>query len=171
MSEEHEEWIQDPEAQQRRETFARFGLAMFQAQCVERQIGILLATTVNREFLRTPSEERARLFEMEFARTLGNLVKALRERMTVASEFESRLRRAVEIRNWLAHDYFWERAGSILTWDGRQGMISELQAAADYLGAVDEELTAISMHWLDRIGVSREAVELEMIKYKRGLDT
>lgn len=62
-----EEWRQDPEAQQRRETFARFGLAMFQAQCVERQIGILLATTLNRDCLRLPPEERERLFEMEFA--------------------------------------------------------------------------------------------------------
>jgi hypothetical protein len=171
MTGRHEKWQQQDlplEAQQRHETFARFGLAMFQAQCVERQVGILLATALNPQFLQTSPEDRERFFDTEFAKTLGNLVRALREQTTLAPEFESRLRRAVELRNWLSHHYFWKRAGSILTWDGREQMISELQETADFLGSMDMELTAISEKWLDRVGVSREAIEAEMAKYNRG---
>ncbi len=56
------------DAAQRRETFARFGLAIYQAQCVERQVVILVATTFNPDFLRTSPEERDRFFACEFAK-------------------------------------------------------------------------------------------------------
>ncbi len=166
------EWQQNLplEAQQRRETFARFGLAVFHAQCVEREIGVLLATTLNPEFLRTSPEDRDRFFDSEFAKTLGRLVAGMREKTALAPEIESRLSRAVELRNWLAHRYFWERAGSILTWDGRERMVAELQETADFLGAVDAELTAVSGRWLELLGVSREVFESEVEKYKRGED-
>ena len=35
--------LKDADPEQIREVYARFGLAMYQAQCVERQIAILLA--------------------------------------------------------------------------------------------------------------------------------
>jgi len=170
MSGERKEWRQNLplEAQQRRETFARFGLAMYQAQCVERQVAILLATTHNQQFLQTAPEDRDRFFDAEFSKTMGRLVRDLRQQTTPAPEFESRLRRAVELRNWLSHHYFWERAGSILTWDGREKMISELQEAADFLDEVDGELTAIGEEWFERAGGSREAIESELARYLRG---
>ena len=34
----------DPESYQIREVYARYGLAMYQAQCVERQLALLLIT-------------------------------------------------------------------------------------------------------------------------------
>lgn len=166
-------WQEDlpAEAAQRRETFARFGLAMYQAQCVERQIGILLATTFNPDFLRTSPGERDRFFEREFAMTLGRLVTSLRRCIDVPHGLDQRLRRAVELRNWLAHEYFWQRPGSILTWDGRERMIAELQEAADFLDAIDEELTSIADNWLHRVGVPRDVIEAEMDRYLSDSDT
>jgi hypothetical protein len=167
MSGDNIEWQEDLpiEAQQRRETFARFGLAFYQAQCVERQIGILLASTHNPVFLRTSPDDRDRFYSTEFAKTLGRLVSTLAERAVLAPAFEARLRRAVELRNWLAHHYFWERAGDLLSWEGRERMIAELQEAVDFLGTLDEELTAISMEWLKSQGVTIEAILAEMAKY------
>ena len=170
MSKPNVEWDQDlpVEGRQRRETFARFGLAVYQAQCVERQIGILIASALNRDFLRTSPEERDSFFDVEFAKTLGQLMRALSEMMPLNPELEPRLKRALQLRNWLAHDYFWQRAGSILTDDGRERMIAELQETADFFGTLDAELTAMSDKWLDRVGISRQVIEREMQKYKRG---
>jgi hypothetical protein len=165
-------WQKDPpaDAAQRRETFARFGLAMYHAQCVERQIGILLAMTFYPNFLRTSPEERDRFFDREFSKTLGSLVATLRQRINVPDDFDRRLRRAVKLRNWLAHEYFWQRPGSILTWDGRERMIAELRETADFLNAMDQELTRISDNWLNRVGLPRNVIEAELEKYRSGRD-
>lgn len=172
MAKENPHWqVELPlEAQQRRETFARFGLAAYEAQCVERQLGILLATTLNPRFFQSSPEERDRFFDTEFAKTLGQMLTALRARTTLAPTLEPRLRQALELRNWLAHNYFGERADSILSWDGRERMISELQETADFLASVDVELTTISEQWLQRAGISKKKIEVEMEKYKRGED-
>lgn len=173
MSKVSRNWDQDLpfEARQQRETFARFGLAVFQAQCVERQVGILLATTLNPDFLRGSPEERERFFEVEFSKTLGPLVRALGEKLTLDPNLHFRMQRALELRNWLAHRYFWERPGSILTDTGREKMILELQKAADFLGELDVELTALSEDWLDRIKFPRHKIQEEMEKYGRGEDS
>ena len=113
-------------------------------------------------------DERDAFFESEFAKTLGGMVTELRKRATIAPEFESRLQRGVELRNWLTHRYFWERAGSILTWEGREQMILELREAADYLGVLDAELTAVGEGWFVKAGGSMKTVEAEMAKYRSG---
>lgn len=47
-------------------------------------------------------------------------------------------------------------------------MIAELQEVADYFSSLDEELTTISGKWLERNGISKQAIEAEFEKYKRG---
>jgi hypothetical protein len=94
----------DPESQQIRDSFAYFGLAVFRAQCLERQLVILLATSLNPEFLRTVSEERDTYFDKHSQKTLGELISSLRQAITLPSSLEGRLCRALVLRNWLAHD-------------------------------------------------------------------
>lgn len=156
------------DAQQRREVFARFGLASYHAQCIERQIAILLAATHNPEFLRVRPESRDHFFDREFAKTLGRLAKDLAARVQLPDDLESTIAGAVTKRNWLTHHYFWERAGWILTSDGREKMIDELQEAADFFGALDDDLTAIGLEWFERVGGSRDAIERELARYIAG---
>ncbi len=160
------DWDQDLpfDARQRREAFARFGLAAHQAQCVERALAILLASTHNPEFLRSSSGEQDRFFDVEFAKTMGALVRAVGQRVALASGLESRLRRALDLRNWLMHRYFWERAWEITDAEGREQMIAELEEAANFLGALDDELSEVSLRWLDEIGVSQATVETLVAK-------
>jgi len=160
------DWQEDlpPEAEQRREVFARFGLAAYQGQCLERQVAILLAATHNPEFLHTPPEGRDAFFDREFRKTLGNLTRALTDRVKLLPDFRTRLEEGVRLRNWLAHDYFWERAADLLVWDGRERMISELQAAADLLGELDRELTAVSDAWAVSLGLTPAMIEAELDK-------
>jgi hypothetical protein len=155
----------DAESEQRRETMARYGRAMYFAQCVEKQLAILTATTLKEDYLRVTPEDRERYFETEFQRTLGMLVAKIRAVTPVPLAIEGRLVRAVRLRNWLAHEYFWDRAWQILTVQGRAEMIVELDAAAEFLESLDGELTGVSDSWLARVGVSREVVEAEMLTH------
>ena len=166
------QWVQvlEPDAAQRRETFARFGLAMYQAQCVEKQLSILLATTFNHGFLNLPQEHRDSCFDSELSKTLGRLISTLREKMEVPPGIDGRLHRALHLRNWLAHNYFWERAGDIMNRNGRDHMIRELQETADFLSEVDHELTSISKCWLEKCGASWEMIEAETNKYRSAGD-
>jgi hypothetical protein len=50
-------------------------------------------------------------------------------------------------------------------------MIAELQEAADFLNAVDEEFTRIMDDWLARVGISRAVIEAERDKDLSGSDT
>lgn len=142
------------DAQQRREVFARYGVAMYYAQCVEHQLGLMLASMCNHEFLDTPHEARDALFDQELSKTLGKMAQNLKKARPISPTLEDRLTRAVEVRNWLAHRYFRERAREILSVRGRKVMISELQERADFLQALDSEFTGIMETWLSRMGVS-----------------
>jgi hypothetical protein len=75
---------------------------------------------------------------------------------------EGRLIRALLLRNWLAHDYFWLRSADAMSPTGRARMIAELKEAGEFLESVDEELTAVTETWLESAGVHREVIEAEI---------
>lgn len=64
-----------------------------------------------------------------FEKTLGRMINALRARIAVSDTFEQVLSEALQKRNWLAHTYFRARADEFMTWEGRQAMLVELEAA------------------------------------------
>ena len=169
MSSGNPDWRDDlpVDAQQRREVFARYGVAMYYAQCLEHQLGLMLASMCNHGFLTVPHEARDALFDQELSKALGKMAQGLKKTMPVSPTLKDRLTRAVEVRNWLAHRYFRERAREILSLRGREVMISELQERADFLQALDNEFTGIMEKWLSRMGVSSEDIRVEM---KRFLD-
>ena len=153
-----------PESEQLREAFARYGRAMFFAQCVEKQVAILLASTFQPDFMASTPDERDAYFDVEFRKTLGKLILSLGSTVPVPSALEGRLRRAVVLRNWLAHEYFWDRSIEGMSFEGRAGMIDELDEAAEFLRSLDEELTGVSMAWLVRQGMSVELIDAEVAK-------
>lgn len=147
------------DARQRRETFARFGLAAYHSQCVERGLAILLMTSDDAAARVASPDELDAFLEGEFAKTMGRLVKTVTGRVSVKPELEARLRRALDLRNWLMHRYFWERAWDITDAAARERMIDELQEAADFLAQLDDEVSEITLQWLERSGVSGATVE------------
>ena len=161
------EWQEDLsfEAQQRREVFARFGRAMYFAQCLEVQIGLLLVSMYNQEFLRVPPEDRDAFFDRESKKTLGRMKRDLGNNLPPA--LENRLHEAVELRSWLAHRYFSKHAINILTLEGREKMIVELQQKADFFKELDAEFTVILNKWLFSQGISKEELESEVARVVR----
>ena len=101
----------DPVSAEIKELYARFGLAMYMVQAVERGIATLLATEYGpgvHEITRTQYDE---LLQSLHKRTFGSLMRDLRRTMQqTPNNFEQTVKRALEYRNWLAHHYFWKRA-------------------------------------------------------------
>lgn len=150
----------DPD--QRREVFARFGLAAYHAQCVERELAILVATVANPDFDAIHAEGREHAFDDAFSNRIVDLTKHLRDAEVVDAHLASHIRWARRTRNWLHHNYFWDRAHSILTSHGREQMISELSDIAERLKQLDTRLTSLTYRWGESRGISQERIEAEV---------
>ena len=108
----------DPESEQIREVYALFGLALYLAQCLERELAMLLAVFVEAELM-TVWDYDARFAE-SFQFTFGSLVTKFTE--VAGSEhprLTGQLAKAVDDRNDLAHHYFWDRAVRFSSTEGR----------------------------------------------------
>ena len=146
----------------RREAFAYFGRAMYYAQCLEQQLGLMLATMYNRQFFDSPPEDRDAFYDSELKKTLGGMVKDIQNRTSVSSSLIQRLEKAVHIRNHLAHDYFYERARHLHFVGGMEEMISELQEMTEFLDELDREFSGIMRKFLkSNFGVTKEQLDAE----------
>lgn len=154
----------DANAQQRRETFALFGLAMYHAQCVEKSLAILVSSVFNKEFHKSDVDRRDEIQDEAFAKTTGKLIARLRKQIAVPADLDKLLAQAHKKRNWLAHDYFWDRAVAIMKPSGREKMIAELRALADFFSDLDLRLTGVCDRYLKKIGVTQEFLDKEMAK-------
>ncbi|MDA8325456.1 MAG: hypothetical protein M0033_04490 [Nitrospiraceae bacterium] len=149
----------DPESHQIREVYARYGLAMYHAQCVERQIALLLSTEYGPGSKKITRAQYDGLLQSHFKRTLGALLCKLEKSTSLPTDFEKTLRAALEKRNWLAHKYFWERAGHFVSDKGRAKMIMELQEASDHFERLDAKLTEVTESWARRNNVTSKDLQ------------
>jgi hypothetical protein len=149
----------DHNAEQRRETFAHYGLAMYHAQCVEKSLAILISTVLNKEFPHSNPDRRDAMMDEALEKTIGRLLKRLRSKISVPPNLDKNLENAREKRNWLAHDFFWDRAGKLLTSKGRNSLIDELTSLSDFFLKVDAHLTSIYEKWMIKAGVDTSVIE------------
>ena len=149
----------DTNAQQRLETFARYGLAMYHAQCVEKSLAILVSSVFNKEFLPSGPDRREEIQEEVFAKTISRLLNRLKKQITLPPNLNRMLITSLQKRNWLAHDYFWVRAVQLLTVSGRNKMIDELTSLSDSFSKLDAHLTKIYEKHLRKVGVSQTTLD------------
>ena len=124
-------WHIDSESEQIREVYTWFGLAMFHAQGLERQLAIVLTTKYVPDPTRVSITAFDNILERLFSRTLGQLLKEVGTLTKLSEDEEERLQKALGKRNWLAHHYFWEWSVDFLSGPGRTSMIKELQELTD----------------------------------------
>ena len=96
-------------------------------------------------------------------KTLGRMKRDLENNLPPT--LENRLHEAVELRNWLAHRYFSKHAINILTWEGREKMIFDLQEKANFFKELDGEFTVILNKWLFSQGISKKELESEVASF------
>lgn len=146
-------------AKQNREVFARFGLAMYFAQCLEIELAIALVTTYGPGPNCIAGSVRDRMLQDLFSETLGLLVKRIGKAPQLSEEDREQLNRARDKRNWLAHEYFLARGTDLLTESGRISMIEELQELADFFEALDKLFTNRTVSWLKEAGFSQQEMD------------
>lgn len=126
--------------------YANFGLAMFLAQCLEHGLVnalIYLDLIPNHRTVHTLQEWTDSFdgfMNKQFENTLGQLISRLRKISNVPNDLDSTLTEALKIRNWLAHDYFRERALEFVTEEGRTRMIEELERCQEKIHEADRLL-------------------------------
>lgn len=160
----------DDVSEQVKEVYAYFGLAMYKAQCLERQLAMALATRYGPGATNMTEAEFDDLLESFFSKTMGRLVREIGEMAKLSEREKERLQEALDKRNWLAHRYFWERATAFMSEPGRVAMIQELQEAVDSFDALDQLFTARTMEWAEPMGITEQMVEREMERLLGGGD-
>ena len=145
-----------------RDVFAHFGAAMYAAQCVERQLVIQAPMLLRMHPHVTTRAELDGLWDRMFGQTMGGTYRELERKGVLPVGCEGRLKEALRLRNWLAHNYFWDRATDFMTASGRERMRTELAAAAATLHGLDEELTDMSHDWRREVGVTDEVLAAEL---------
>ncbi len=158
---EHIVW-DDPcltlDARRRREVFARYGLAVHNAQCLEKQLAIMLALAEPTFFTKTP-KDRDSLFDHVLSKSFGPIWNKLRTIVPFESTLVSKISRARKLRNYLIHDYFWDHAADLLNDEGQELLISELSDAANLFNEIDETLIDIVYAYSSRLGVTEETIK------------
>ena len=149
----------DPE--QIKEVYARFGLAMYHAQCLEHQLVLILATKYGAGPTRLSDVEFENVLDALFSRTLGHLVNEIGKLASLSEDEEGRLQQALKQRNWLAHEYFSDRSIDFLSESGREMMVEELQEISDFLHSLDELFTQRTMDHIETYGITQEMVDLQ----------
>ena len=102
------------------------------------------------------------LLESNFRKTLGRLITHIRETVELSEELERMLSEALEKRNWLAHNYFWDRAKTFMSKEGQHAMIEELKETVYFLTDVDSRFMEIIEQWGEKRGVTKEVLDRMM---------
>ena len=147
-----------------KEVYAHFGLAAYQAQCVEMSLNnfFLINKRVSDATL-TVQE----LDSMEAARqkqTMGKLIKDFRTYVDLSTDCEELLNRALEKRNFLMHHFFRERAVQFMANGGRWQMIDELTEITNDLKFADTVIIAVYDNLRRVLGVTDEILDREYAK-------
>ena len=161
-----------PEDEQVREVYARFGLAIYAAQCLEHGLvdALMYLDLIPSVKVKMEQKEWERAVDdftsQHFEHTLGRLIRDISRFTQVPTSLSDLLSRALTMRNWLAHDYFRERAENFMFNEGRVSMIVELQDAVDLLRGADAQLSSLLEPLLIKYGVTEALitkVENEML--------
>lgn len=119
----------DPGDHHTREMYARYGLAMYFAQVVEAGIknALVMAELADAQF--TTIEDFDAASATNFKTVLGRLIEKFKPFLAADEPFADDLQLALMTRNQLAHHFFWNRAPDAMTWNGRERMMRECDAA------------------------------------------
>jgi hypothetical protein len=149
----------EPESWLAREVFARFGVAIYSSQVLEHGIVNLVVWSGLRDGRYRVYEETDAANIDLFRKTMGSVKKILLSRRPDVGHLDNLLIQAVRLRNFLAHEYFRQRAAAFLTHDGKEQMIEELKKATEFFEDVDAKLEPLTMQIIEATGVDKHMPE------------
>jgi len=145
-----------------REVFARYGLAIYKANCLERGIGNVLLQLEWRAGLKPPlTREQYEKSYDDFFNALqplpiGRLVARVKTLPEVPDEIKADLDQCKDARNLLTHHYFWKRAGEFMIPEGQRKMLEECEGYTELFDKTDEKINAFLEPIRKRHGLTDE---------------
>ena len=147
--------------------YARFGLAVYIAQCIETGLVNLLVALKLKDRHKITRADIVSFRENNYEKTLGTLITYLRQSMNISDDFEKELREALEIRNYLVHRYFRVNAIDFSNENGRIRMLSEINSYTSGLEQLDKKIDSICLTIGEQHGITEEMInkiESELLK-------
>ena len=139
-----------------REVYAQYGLSSYLGQVMEKGVVNLLTLHANVESS-SPTQQSFDAFFERFAKyTLGRLIVAVERAFPAEVETIAALRRALPIRNSLAHDFFWDRATQLMSISGREAMLAEVISMHEVFQEADLLVSALVRRVAEGGGISPE---------------
>ena len=148
----------DDESWQTREVYAKYGLAMYFAQCLETGLVNLLVALKLKDRDKITISDIDSLIGINYEKTLGKLIYSLKEAMKISEDIETDLKELLDIRNYLAHRYFRVKAIDFMKKDGRQHMLSELECFISKLEGGDKKIESITAVIAEQYGITDETI-------------
>ncbi len=156
----------DDRGEHNKTVFAHYGVAMYLAQCLEH--ALVNAMLFLNQFPNRANTARTRqewwdcvdgFYDHHFEHTLGRMIRDLAKVTAVPGELESKLSRALALRNWLAHDFFRERADGFATTERHDRMIAELEDVQAVFRDVDALLERTFKPAREKYGFTDERLD------------
>jgi len=148
----------DEESWQIREVYAKYGLAMYSAQCIETSLVNLLVSLKLKDKEKITRYDIDLFTEKNYEKTLGGLIHSLKQTMKISENLETELKELLDTRNYLAHHYFRVKAIDFMKKDGRQRMLSELESTISKLENGDKKIDLIASVIYKQYGITNEMV-------------
>jgi hypothetical protein len=149
-----------------RNVYAHFGTAVYFAQCLEHGlVNALVYLDLIPHHLRPVRsvDEWQRcidgFMDRQFENTLGQLIRRLGSVATVPADLTCKLTNALRLRNWLAHNYFRERATDWISREGRDRMLAELEECRTTFLEADRLLDATFKGVREKYGFTDERLQ------------
>jgi hypothetical protein len=150
---------EEDDGEQYKEVYARYGLAMYQAQVLEHGIVNVLVITRISEARAAAARIVNDPWEQRFRDTMSEMARRLKANPVATPELIDHIGDAIKLRNFLAHGFFRERAEEWFSRSGRLGMIAELEQAAKTFSDANHELEVCSRSMMDEFGATPEALQ------------
>ena len=158
--------IPNPESFEEKEVYAFFGLASYSAQCLEKALVNLAFTySLSDKNIATP-EEWDNLFKDINKKTFGRLLGLVKKELSTSDKVLADLQNALDKRNWLAHDYFFDTISLFHSETGREQMISELSEMIGLFNKWDQFIEGVYLHIWQQHGLTEDMISKEIEKLK-----
>jgi hypothetical protein len=148
--------------------FARFGEAVYEAQCLEKQLVILLSYISSPTPNKMSKPRYDELIETNLEQTFGSLANEIKNKIKISTDIQTKLDRAVEGRNWLSHNFWWDRASEFSNFQGRQGMLLELNELVELFSDLDLYFTDIVKKWAFQFGLTQNDFDESLVTFLSG---
>ncbi|MGO4185284.1 hypothetical protein AB4Z17_29370 [Paenibacillus sp. TAF43_2] len=158
--------VEYDENEHSKECYAHFGLSIYYAQVLEHQLVNMIVVLKLSQGLLPCENDLDTIYERKFSKTMGHLINEIKQLFLLQTEEVDELKEILRLRNFIVHEYFKEKITLTFSRSGKDEMINELKEFVERVQALDEKLVVYSNELHEKIGITQEMIQAELIKVK-----